>query len=58
MYEDGGVSLLFVQGRAEDLARWCGLAVEAAREHLREWPRRGEGRPLLDELRWAALPDT
>jgi hypothetical protein len=55
VYEDGSVSLLFTQGRAEDLAGFCGMMVEQVRWHLREWPRRGEGRPLLDGLRWAAV---
>ncbi|PRW33139.1 2OG-Fe(II) oxygenase family [Chlorella sorokiniana] len=55
VYEDGSVSLLFTQGRAEDLAGFCGMTVEQVRWHLREWPRCGEGRPLLDGLRQGSV---
>ncbi|PRW33164.1 P-loop containing nucleoside triphosphate hydrolase isoform A [Chlorella sorokiniana] len=49
--DDGGISMQFVRGDAVRMAEWCDMELRDVRWHLREWPRRGEGRPLLEELR-------
>lgn len=50
--QETGIDIDFARGSADRLADWCGMTIQAVREHLREWPRSEPGLSLLAELRW------
>ncbi|KAI7837219.1 hypothetical protein COHA_008945 [Chlorella ohadii] len=45
-----GIAINSSHGSADRLADWCGMTIQAVREHLREWPRCEPGLSLLAEL--------
>ena len=47
-----GIAINSSRGSADRLADWCGMTIQAVREHLRERPRCEPGLSLLAELRW------
>lgn len=50
--QETGIEIGFACGAADSLANWCGMTVQAVREHLREWPRCEPGLGLLAQIRW------
>ncbi|KAI7839855.1 hypothetical protein COHA_006418 [Chlorella ohadii] len=53
--QETGIDIDFARGSADRLADWCGMTIQAVREHLREWPRSEPGLSLLAELRQGSV---